>query len=130
MATIKKFAWQPLAAAARRKEIHEHAKRSNTSIDYKPDKLQWALPTPDPWAEVFASWTRVLASAPIENRPKLLAMMSRDARVYADSVRQQTFDDLWTIAEQLGLVRLIGTTSVQEAIAAGFLDGIRKRGGT
>jgi hypothetical protein len=89
--------------------------------DYKPNKVQW-LPAPDPVAEVFASWVRVIEGAPIENKPKLLAMMSRDARVYANSVRQQTFDDLWTIAEELGLVKLIGATSVQEAIAAGFGD--------
>jgi hypothetical protein len=95
--------------------------------DFKRDKLQWALPAPDPWAEVFASWTRVISCAPIENKPKLLAMMSRDARVYADGVRRQTFDDLWTIAEQLGLVKLIGTTGVQEAIAAGFLAGLKRR---
>jgi hypothetical protein len=89
--------------------------------DYKSDKVQW-LPAPDPAAEVFASWVRVIEDATIENKPKLPAMMSRDARVYADSVRQQTFDDLWTIAEELGLVKLIGPTSVQEAIAAGFGD--------
>ena len=89
--------------------------------DYKPNKVQW-LPAPDPVAEVFASWVRVIEGAPIENKPKLLAMMSRDARVYSDSVRQQTFDDLWTIAEQLGLVKLIGTTTVQESIAAGFSE--------
>jgi hypothetical protein len=42
----------------------------------------------DAAVEVFASWVRVLEKAPIENRPKLLAMMARDARDWAESQRQ------------------------------------------
>jgi hypothetical protein len=33
----------------------------------------------DPVIEVFASWSRVIAGAPIENRPALFGMMARDA---------------------------------------------------
>ena len=37
----------------------------------------------DPAVDVFASWSRVIAGAPIENKPALFGMMARDAAVYA-----------------------------------------------
>ena len=74
----------------------------------------------DPTVEVFASWVRVLENAPIENRPKLLAMMARDARDWADSRRQQAMQDLYYVAEQIGCVTLLGATHVKGIISDVF----------
>jgi hypothetical protein len=75
------------------------------------------------WEITFASWARVIGRAPIENKPKLLFMMSRDARAWADAHRQQAIDDVWQVAEELGLVRLLGTAHIQNLVAAGFDGG-------
>jgi hypothetical protein len=75
----------------------------------------------DPAVEVFASWVRVIdENAPIENRPKLLAMMARDARDWADSRRQQAMRDLYYVAEQIGCVTLLGATHVKGIITDVF----------
>jgi hypothetical protein len=73
--------------------------------------------------EVFASWSRVIAGAPIENRPRLLFMMAREASGWADAIRQQAIDDVFEVAADLGLVDLIGATNVKAAIAAAFDGG-------
>jgi hypothetical protein len=75
------------------------------------------------WEITFASWTRVIQRAPIENKPKLLFMMSRDARAWSDAHRQRAVDDMWQVADELGLVRLLSTAHVQNLIAAGFDGG-------
>jgi hypothetical protein len=93
--------------------------QSNAS-ECKPER---ALPPPDRAAEVFASWVRVIEGAPLQNKPALLAMMARDAAVYADSVRQQFVDDVWWVAGELGLVTTFGVVAVQDAIASGFAGG-------
>jgi hypothetical protein len=78
----------------------------------------------DPWAaRVFASWSRVIEGGPIENKPTLLVMMARDASVYADCLRQQVVDDVWEVAQAVGLVRLLGATTVVAAITAAFDGG-------
>jgi hypothetical protein len=74
----------------------------------------------DPAVEVFASWVRVIENAPIENRPKLLAMMARDARDWADSQHQQAMQDLYYIAEQIGCVTLLGAMHVKGVIVDAF----------
>jgi hypothetical protein len=86
----------------------------------KPD---WSLPAPDPVAEVFASWSRVIAGATIENKPTLLFMMARDAATWADAQRQQAIDEVWAVAAGLGLIKLLGAVAVQDAIASGFAGG-------
>lgn len=72
----------------------------------------------DPAVEAFASWVRVIENAPIENRSKLL--MARDARDWADGQRQQTMQDLYYVAEQIGCVTLLGATHVKGIISDVF----------
>jgi hypothetical protein len=79
----------------------------------------------DPAVEVFSSWSRVIAGPPIENKPALFGMMARDAAVYAHRIRADTVDGLWMVAQELGLVKLIGATNVQAAIAVAFEGGAR-----
>jgi hypothetical protein len=75
----------------------------------------------DPWSFIFESWRNVIAGAPIKNKRLLLSWMSRDvAAAWADACRQQAVDDMWQVADELGLIKLLGTTHVQAAIAAGF----------
>jgi hypothetical protein len=79
----------------------------------------------DPAIEVFASWSRVIAGAPIENRLVLFGMMARDAAIYADRIHADTVDGLWMVAQELGLVKLVGASNVQAAIAVAFDGGAR-----
>ena len=74
----------------------------------------------DPVELAFASWTRILETAPIENRPRLLAMMARDARAWADNQRLQAMRDLYYVAVQLGLVKLLGASHVRAVIIEAF----------
>jgi tRNA/tmRNA/rRNA uracil-C5-methylase (TrmA/RlmC/RlmD family) len=74
----------------------------------------------DAAVEVFASWMRVIEGAPIENRPKLLTLMARDARDWAESQRQQAMQDLYCVAEQIGCVTLLGATHIRGIIADAF----------
>jgi hypothetical protein len=104
----KKLARQPCEAAAG---------RSPASIEDKPE---WALSPPDPAAEVFASWVRVIEGAPVEHRLKLFGMMAADARCYADAVRQQAIDDMVWVAGELGLISLLGAVPVEETLAITF----------
>jgi hypothetical protein len=90
--------------------------------EIKPD---WSLPAPDPVAEFFASWVRVIEFAPIENKPVLFWMMAADAAAWADAIRQQAIDDMWWTAGEMGLVDLIGAASVRVAIAVAFDRGAR-----
>jgi len=78
---------------------------------------------PDDWAFIFASWSRVIVCAPVENRLTLLGMMASDAAAYADALRQQAIDDMCAVADDLGLVRLIGATQVQGIVAVAFAGG-------
>jgi hypothetical protein len=89
----------------------------------KPPECKWALPVVDSAELVFASWVRVIESAPIKNRPALLRMMARDAASWADAQRQQAIDDIWEVATELGLVTKFGVVAVQDAIASGFAGG-------
>jgi hypothetical protein len=43
--------------------------------------------------EVFASWSRVITGAPIENRPALFRLMAKDAAAWADAI-----DDVFEVA--------------------------------
>ena len=70
----------------------------------------------DPVELAFASWVRVIEGAPIQNRSSLLAMMARDARDWADSQRRQAMNDLYFVAQQIGLVKLLGATHVKTVI--------------
>jgi hypothetical protein len=78
--------------------------------------------TEDQVEAAFASWVRVIEGAPIENRARLLAMMARDAREWADSQRRQAIRDLYFVAEQIGLVTLLGATHIKAVILNVFGD--------
>jgi hypothetical protein len=70
----------------------------------------------------YASLFRALERAPIENRLPIFRLAARFAAEQLDARRRQAVDDLWTIADETGLARLLGASAVQGAIAAA-LDG-------
>jgi hypothetical protein len=77
----------------------------------------------DPVAAVFASWTRALIGARPENKLTIFHEMARDAAVYVDAERQAAIDGMQMIAEEVGLIALVGTTTVHAALAAAFDGG-------
>ena len=76
----------------------------------------------DPAVEIFASWSRALTGARVENKLVIFGEMARDAASYVAAQRQQAVDDLWHIADDIGLVTEIGTSLVQLALCNAF-DG-------
>src|SRR5262249_24942483 len=95
----------------------------NCSIKSMECKASWALPEPDPIADIFASWFRALTAARPENKLKIFIEMAGDAAAWAAAERQQAIDDMWTVAEAVGLVRLLGVPTVQAALHDAFVDG-------
>jgi hypothetical protein len=69
---------------------------------------------------IYASLCRVLEQAPIENKLPVFWLMARTAAGEISERRQQYVDDLWWVAEQVGLVRQFGATDVQNALSAAF----------
>jgi hypothetical protein len=69
---------------------------------------------------IYASLCRVLEQAPIENKLRVFWLMARTAAGEISERRQQYVDDLWWVAEQVGLVRQFGATDVQNALSAAF----------
>jgi hypothetical protein len=69
---------------------------------------------------MHASLSRVMATAPIERKLAVFRLMAVVARMSIAERRQQAVDDLWTIAEESGLVDLLGANWVQRALASGF----------
>jgi hypothetical protein len=84
-------------------------------------KIAIAEPTlEDVNAATHASLCRCIENAPVENKLKLFHLMSRTA---ADELKQrklQFIDDLWFVAEELGLVRTFGITALQESLSDAF----------
>jgi hypothetical protein len=68
----------------------------------------------------FASLIRVLECGPIENKVAVFGLICRTAAAGADARRQQYIDDCWWLAEQLGLVTLVGTVTVQDVLSTAF----------
>ena len=71
---------------------------------------------------VAASICRALEQAPLERKLPIFTLLVRSAADEIAARRQQSVDGLWWVAEQVGLVKLLGTTAVQEALNIGF-DG-------
>jgi hypothetical protein len=69
---------------------------------------------------IYASLCRVIECAPIQNKLGVFGMMARTAAADASTFRQQVIDDLWLVAGDLGLVALVGVTSVQEVFSTAF----------
>jgi hypothetical protein len=74
-------------------------------------------------ARLCASLGRVLQRARIEKKLAVFTLMARTAADNIAARRQQYVEDLWTIAEELGLVSRLGATAVASAIEAGFNGG-------
>jgi hypothetical protein len=72
---------------------------------------------------IYASLCRVLEQAPIENKLRVFGLMARTAASEISERRQQYIDDLWSVAEEVGLVRLLGATDVHNALTSAF-DGV------
>ena len=86
----------------------------NQQADFADDRAQVAM---------YASLSRVIESAPIENKMRVFRLMAKTAAADTAAYRQQMIDDLWFVADDLGLVTLVGTTNVQAAIAVAFDRG-------
>ena len=69
---------------------------------------------------IYASLSRVIEFAPIENKLAVFGLMARTAAEDLAAFRQQMIDDLWLVASEIGLVTKFGTTSVQSVLAMAF----------
>lgn len=69
---------------------------------------------------VYASLVRVLESVSIERKLGVFHLMARTAAAQAEARRQQMIDDLWSIAEQIGLVDRLGAVDVRATLAMAF----------
>jgi hypothetical protein len=72
---------------------------------------------------LYQSLTRAIEGAPTQNKLPAFGLMAKTAANDAAALRQQYIDDLWLVADNVGLVRLLGTASVQEALAVAFNCG-------
>jgi hypothetical protein len=77
----------------------------------------------NPAVFVFASWSRALVGAKPENKLRIFGAMAEDAVTHLHARRQRVVDDLWLVALEIGLVKLVGATNVQAAIAVAFDRG-------
>jgi hypothetical protein len=84
------------------------------TADIEADRAQVAF---------YASLCRVIEGVPAQNRLPLFGVMAKTAAADTSAFRQQAIDDLWVVAEDLGLVALVGVTSVQDVLAAAFAEG-------
>jgi hypothetical protein len=69
---------------------------------------------------IYASLCRVLEQAPIENKLRVFGLMARTAASEISERRQQYIDDLWSVAEEVGLVSLLGATDVRNELTSAF----------
>jgi hypothetical protein len=69
---------------------------------------------------IHASLMRVLEQAPIENRLAVFGLMAKSAAKEVAARKQQVVDDLWFVANAVGLVDLLGVTSVQHSMSLAF----------
>ena len=74
----------------------------------------------DPAVDIFASWSRALTGSRVENKLVIFGEMARDAASYVAAQRQQAVDDLWYVAEDIGLIAVTGTAAVQNTLAIAF----------
>jgi hypothetical protein len=74
-------------------------------------------------ALLYQSLTRVIEGAPVQSKLPVFGLMAQTAADDAAALRQQYIDDLWLVAGNVGLVRLLGTASVQAALAVAFNGG-------
>jgi len=72
---------------------------------------------------LYQSLIRAIEGAPVQNKLPAFGLMAKTAANDAAALRQQYIDDLWFVAGNVGLVRLLGTASVQEALAVAFNGG-------
>jgi hypothetical protein len=69
---------------------------------------------------VYASLTRVIECAPIQNKLAVFGLMAKTAASEVAALRQQYIDDLWLVAGDIRLIDLLGTASVQATLCAAF----------
>jgi hypothetical protein len=69
---------------------------------------------------LYQSLTRIIEAAPVQNKLPAFGLMAKTAANEAATLRQQYIDDLWSVAGDVVLIRLLGTASVQGALAVAF----------
>ena len=91
-----------------------------TAFDCYPDANEIKAIIADDRARIllYQSLTRVIEGAPTQNKLAVYGLMAQTAANEAAAMRQRYVDDLWLVASEVGLVRLLGTVSVQEGAHA------------
>jgi hypothetical protein len=69
---------------------------------------------------MYASLSRVIEGAPVENKMRVFAMIARTTAADTAAYRQQMIDDLWYVAEDIGLIAMTGTAAVQNTLVVAF----------
>jgi hypothetical protein len=72
---------------------------------------------------MYSSLFRILEQAPIEKKLHVFRLVANFASEQIEARRQQVADDLWAIADNAGLIRLLGKTDVGAALATEFGGG-------
>jgi hypothetical protein len=68
----------------------------------------------------IASLVRTIERAPVQNRLPIFAMMTRMVVADLNASRQRAIDDLRDLARDVGLIDLLGATTVETALAVEF----------
>jgi hypothetical protein len=69
---------------------------------------------------MYASLSRIIESAPVENKMRVFGLMAQTAAADTAAYRQHMIDDLWHVAEDIGLIAVTGTAAVQNTLAIAF----------
>jgi hypothetical protein len=69
---------------------------------------------------IYASFGRVLQGAPIENKMVVYGLLAKSVAADAAAIRQVAIDSLWMLAADNGLVSMLGTATVQDALSIAF----------
>jgi hypothetical protein len=93
--------------------------------DLATTNITWPADFADDQAQVamYASLSRALEGAPIENKLRVFGLMAQTAAADTAAYRQQMIDGLWFVADDLGLVDLLGVVVVQDALLVAFDRG-------
>jgi hypothetical protein len=107
--------------SAKDRTVKAKAESRRTEMNKAADEAwsicpEWA----DADAAIYASFGRVLQSAPIENKMVVYGLVAKSAASDAAAIRQDAIDGLWMLAADTGLVALIGTATVQGALSNAF----------
>ena len=82
-----------------------------------PDQIFAILAEDELETQTYTSLFRVLERAPMEKKLRVFRLAAKFASEQIAVRRQQAIEDLWAIAEELGLIELHGVLMVQDALS-------------